>query len=159
MPTTTRPTAPPTASAPAASPARSARSAPAVRVGKGFLVTVVAVALSHVILSDGLFVSLVGQAATNMGAGPGYSSDVSFTSAVVNTTLTMALVLWVGMRLLRERRVYVMVLVGAVGWFLTVMANVDALLERAYGLLPLAPMALFVLVTALTAGLLRPVRR
>ncbi|MER7039674.1 hypothetical protein ACIOHB_14230 [Streptomyces microflavus] len=150
MPTTTRPTAP---------PARSARSAPAVRVGKGFLVTVVAVALSHVILSDGLFVSLVGQAATNMGAGPGYSSDVSFTSAVVNTTLTMALVLWVGMRLLRERRVYVMVLVGAVGWFLTVMANVDALLERAYGLLPLAPMALFVLVTALTAGLLRPVRR
>ncbi|MEU1327673.1 hypothetical protein [Streptomyces microflavus] len=147
MPTTTRPTAPP------------ARSAPAVRVGKGFLVTVVAVALSHVILSDGLFVSLVGQAATNMGAGPGYSSDVSFTSAVVNTTLTMALVLWVGMRLLRERRVYVMVLVGAVGWFLTVMANVDALLERAYGLLPLAPMALFVLVTALTAGLLRPVRR
>ncbi|MEV7059221.1 hypothetical protein ACIOG4_26235 [Streptomyces microflavus] len=159
MPTTTRPTAPPTASAPAASPARSARSAPAVRVGKGFLVTVVAVALSHVILSDGLFVSLVGQAATNMGAGPGYSSDVSFTSAVVNTTLTMALVLWVGMRLLRERRVYVMVLVGALGWFLTVMANVDALLERAYGLLPLAPMALFVLVTALTAGLLRPVRR
>ncbi|AGK81594.1 hypothetical protein ACIOGT_12610 [Streptomyces microflavus] len=159
MPTTTRPTAPPTASAPAASPARSARSAPAVRVGKGFFVTVVAVALSHVILSDGLFVSLVGQAATNMGAGPGYSSDVSFTSAVVNTTLTMALVLWVGMRLLRERRVYVMVLVGAVGWFLTVMANVDALLERAYGLLPLAPMALFVLVTALTAGLLRPVRR
>ncbi|MFJ8399076.1 hypothetical protein ACIQ9K_01215 [Streptomyces microflavus] len=159
MPTTTRPTAPPTASAPAAPPARSARSAPAVRVGKGFLVTVVAVALSHVILSDGLFVSLVGQAATNMGAGPGYSSDVSFTSAVVNTTLTMALVLWVGMRLLRERRVYVMVLVGAVGWFLTVMANVDALLERAYGLLPLAPMALFVLVTALTAGLLRPVRR
>ncbi|WP_329216522.1 hypothetical protein [Streptomyces microflavus] len=159
MPTTTRPTAPPTASAPAAPPARSARSAPAVRVGKAFLVTVVAVALSHVILSDGLFVSLVGQAATNMGAGPGYSSDVSFTSAVVNTTLTMALVLWVGMRLLRERRVYVMVLVGAVGWFLTVMANVDALLERAYGLLPLAPMALFVLVTALTAGLLRPVRR
>ncbi|MET8375149.1 hypothetical protein [Streptomyces microflavus] len=156
MPTTTRPTAPPTASAPAAPPTRSA---PAVRVGKGFLVTVGAVALSHVILSDGLFVSLVGQAATNMGAGPGYSSDVSFTSAVVNTTLTMALVLWVGMRLLRERRVYLMVLVGAVGWFLTVMANVDALLERAYGLLPLASMALFVLVTALTAGLLRPVRR
>ncbi|XQE83469.1 hypothetical protein ACN24L_36655 [Streptomyces microflavus] len=156
MPTTTRPTAPPATFAPAAPPARSA---PAVRVGKAFLVTVVAVALSHVILSDGLFVSLVGQAATNMGAGPGYSSDVSFTSAVVNTTLTMALVLWVGMRLLRERRVYVMVLVGAVGWFLTVMANVDALLERAYGLLPLAPMALFVLVTALTAGLLRPVRR
>ncbi|MGW3832235.1 hypothetical protein [Streptomyces microflavus] len=152
MPTTTRPTA----SAPAAPPTRSA---PAVRVGKGFLVTVGAVALSHVILSDGLFVSLVGQAATNMGAGPGYSSDVSFTSAVVNTTLTMALVLWVGMRLLRERRVYLMVLVGAVGWFLTVMANVDALLERAYGLLPLASMALFVLVTALTAGLLRPVRR
>ncbi|MFJ8776214.1 hypothetical protein [Streptomyces microflavus] len=156
MPTTTRPTAPPTASAPAAPPTRSA---PAARVGKGFLVTVGAVALSHVILSDGLFVSLVGQAATNMGAGPGYSSDVSFTSAVVNTTLTMALVLWVGMRLLRERRVYLMVLVGAVGWFLTVMANVDDLLERAYGLMPLASMALFVLVTALTAGLLRPVRR
>ncbi|MEW2189264.1 hypothetical protein [Streptomyces microflavus] len=149
MPTTTRPAA----SAPAAPPA------PAVRFGKAFLVTVVAVALSHVILSDGLFVSLVGQAATNMGAGPGYSSDVSFTSAVVNTTLTMALVLWVGMRLLRERRVYLMVLVGAVGWFLTVMANVDDLLERAYGLMPLASMALFVLVTALTAGLLRPVRR
>lgn len=53
----------------------------------------------------------------------------------------------------------VMVLVGAVGWFLTVMADVDALLERAYGLLPLAPVVLFVLVTALTAGLLRPVRR
>ncbi|KAB2592489.1 hypothetical protein [Streptomyces arboris] len=71
----------------------------------------------------------------------------------------MALVLWAGMRLLRERRVYVMVLVGAVGWFLTVMGNVGTLLERAYGVLPLAPMALFVVVTALASVILRPARR
>jgi len=144
--TTTRPTAP-------------SASVLAARVGKGLAVTVVAVALSHLILSDGLFLSLAGQAAANMGSGPGYSSDESFTSAVVNTTLTMALVLWVGMRLLRERRVYAMVLVGAVGWFLTVMGNVGTLLERAYGVLTLAPMALFVVVTALASAILRPARR
>ncbi|MFH8375473.1 hypothetical protein [Streptomyces cyaneofuscatus] len=138
---------------------RSSAPALAARVGKAFLVTVVAVALSHLILSDGLFLSLAGQAAVNMGSGPGYSSDESFTSAVVNTTLTMALVLWVGMRLMRESRVYVMVLVGAVGWFLTVMGNIGTLLQRAYGVLPLAPMALFAVVTALASAILRPARR
>ncbi|WP_411080165.1 hypothetical protein [Streptomyces sp. cmx-18-6] len=149
----------PSSVAPATASARPAACAPGVRIGKALVVTVVAVALSHLILSDGLFLSLVGQAAANMGGGPGYSTSESFTSAVVNTTLTMALVLWAGMRLMRERRVYVMVLVGAVGWFFTVMWNVGTLLERAYGLLPLASMALFVVVTALASAVLRPAPR
>lgn len=36
------------------------------------------------------------------------------------------------------------------------MWNVGTLLERTYGLLPLAPMALFVGVTALASAILRP---
>ncbi|WP_335935648.1 hypothetical protein [Streptomyces sp. PTD5-9] len=126
------------------------------RVAKALAVTVVAAALSHLLLSDGLSLSQWQQAAANVGGDLGGSGDTAFSAAVVNTLLAMPAVLWLGMRLLRERRVYVTVLVGTVGWFFTVGQCIDRLAERPDTVMPLGPLALFVVVTALSSVVLRP---
>ncbi|MFB7912865.1 hypothetical protein [Streptomyces sp. NPDC056061] len=68
----------------------------------------------------------------------------------------MPAVLWVGMRLLRERRVYPTVIVGTVGWFFTVGHYIEGLGERPERIMPLGTLALFVVATALSSLVLRP---
>ncbi|MEU3651596.1 hypothetical protein AB0E67_01910 [Streptomyces sp. NPDC032161] len=126
------------------------------RVGKALIVTVLATALSHLLLSDGLSLSQWQQAAANVGGDLGGSGDAAFSAAVVNTLLAMPAVLWVGMRLLRERRVYLTVIVGTVGWFFTVGQYIDRLNERPSMMMPLGMLAGFVAVTALSSVVLRP---
>ncbi|WOX26374.1 hypothetical protein [Streptomyces solicathayae] len=125
------------------------------RLLKALVVSLVAVAASHVVLSDTLRLSLMGQAAAALGEAPGYSSDQAFTAAVVNTLLTMPLVLWPGMLISGERRVGPMVLVGTVSWQVAVWSGIDALGEAPGVLLPLPSLALVVAVTALAAVLRR----
>ncbi|MFF1507955.1 hypothetical protein [Streptomyces sp. NPDC058326] len=131
----------------------------APRLLKAVIVSSVAVAASHLVLSDTLFLSFSGQAAATLGAGPGYSSDQAFTAAVVNTVLLMPLVLWIGMRVTGERRVGPMVLVGAVGWVIAVGDGIDLLDDAPGALLPLRSLALVVLVTALASAIRRKPRK
>ncbi|MFF4175356.1 hypothetical protein [Streptomyces sp. NPDC001750] len=126
------------------------------RVGKALMVTVLTTALSHLLLSDGLSLSQWQQAAASVGGDLGGSGDTAFSAAVVNTLLAMPAVLWLGMRLLRERRVYLTVIVGAVGWFFTVGQYIDSLSERPSMVMPLGMLAVFVAVTALSSVILRP---
>ncbi|MGW2180610.1 hypothetical protein ACWCXX_21400 [Streptomyces sp. NPDC001732] len=125
-------------------------------MGKALVVTVIATAVSHLLLSDGLSMSLWSQASANMGGAAADTGDQAFTAAVVNTLLAMPLVLWIGMRLLRERRVYPMVLMGAIGWFFTVGHGIDLVDDRIGALLPLWSLAAFAAVTCLSSLLLTP---
>ncbi|MFF8616451.1 hypothetical protein [Streptomyces sp. NPDC015350] len=125
-------------------------------MGKALAVTVVATAISHLLLSDGLSLSLWSQASANMGEAPASTGDQAFTAAILNTVLAMPLVLWIGMRLLRERRVYPMVLVGAVGWFITVGHGIDLIDDRIGTLLPLWSLAAFAAITCLSSLVLTP---
>ncbi|MFD9599846.1 hypothetical protein [Streptomyces sp. NPDC059970] len=129
------------------------------RIGKALVVTVIAAALSHLLLSDGLSLSQWQQAATNVGGDLGGSGDTAFSAAIVNTLLVMPAVLWAGMRLLRERRVYLTVAVGTIGWFVTVGHYIDQLSDRPDIVMPLGPLALFIAVTALSSAVLRPQER
>ncbi|MFD4941681.1 hypothetical protein ACFWNT_03880 [Streptomyces sp. NPDC058409] len=131
----------------------------ASRIGKALVVTVIAAALSHLLLSDGLSLSQWQQAATNVGGDLGGSGDTAFSAAIVNTLLVMPAVLWAGMRLLRERRVYLTVTVGTIGWFVTVGNYVDQLSVRPSTVMPLGPLVLFIAVTALSSAVLRPQER
>ncbi|MFB7527677.1 hypothetical protein ACFC0C_05420 [Streptomyces sp. NPDC056178] len=126
------------------------------RVGKALIVTLIATAVSHLLLSDGLSVSLWSQASENMGEAVAFSDDQAFTMAVLNTMIAMPVVLWAGMRLLRERRVYPMVLVGTLGWFATVGHGIDSIDDRPGALLSLGALVAFAAVTALSSLLLRP---
>ncbi|MFJ7127470.1 hypothetical protein [Streptomyces sp. NPDC098101] len=128
------------------------------RLLKALIVSSVGVAASHLVLSDTLYLSFSAQASAALGAGGGYSSDQAFTSALVNTFLLMPLVLWVGMRVVGERKVGVMALVGTVGWVVAVGNGVGVLDERPGAVLPLGSLVLVVGVTAL-ASLVRRTRR
>ncbi|MER7946454.1 hypothetical protein ABTY59_03550 [Streptomyces sp. NPDC096079] len=121
------------------------------RVLKALLVSVIGVALAHLILSDTLYLSFAGQAASALGAGPGYSADQAFTTALINTFLVMPLVLWIGMLITGERRVGPMVLVGTVAWITAVGNGVDLIDDAPGTLLPLPSLALVVGVTALAS--------
>lgn len=125
------------------------------RLFKALLVSVVAVTVSHVVLSDTLGLALTGQAAAALGEGPGYSSDQAFTTAVVNTLLTMPLVLWLGMRISGERRVGPMVLVGAISWQVAVWRGIDDLDDTLGALLPFQSLMLVVAVTTAATALRR----
>ncbi|MFF9345957.1 hypothetical protein [Streptomyces sp. NPDC014734] len=126
------------------------------RAGKALIATIIATALSHLLLSDGLSLSQWQEAAANVGGDLGGSGDTAFSAAIVNTLLAMPAVLWTGMRLLGERRVYLIVIVGTVGWFLTVGNCINQLGESPRTLMPLGPLALFIAVTVLSSALLRP---
>ncbi|MFF8915167.1 hypothetical protein ACF08M_18050 [Streptomyces sp. NPDC015032] len=129
------------------------------RLGKALVVTVIAAALSHLLLSDGLSLSQWQQAAANVGGDLGGSGDTASSAAIVNTLLFMPAALWAGMRLLRERRVYLTVAVGSIGWFVTVGNYIDQLSVRPSMVMPLGPLALFIAVTALSSAILRPRNR
>ncbi|MGW1510981.1 hypothetical protein [Streptomyces sp. NPDC002394] len=118
---------------------------------KALIVSALGVAASHLILSDTLYLSFAGQAASSLGAGPGYSADQAFTTALINTFLVMPLVLWIGMRITGERRVGPMVLVGVVAWITAVGNGIDLIDDAPDTLLPLRSLALVVGVTALAS--------
>ncbi|MCX4982617.1 hypothetical protein [Streptomyces sp. NBC_00572] len=123
----------------------------APRLLKAVIVSLLAVAASHLVLSDTLYLALSGQAAATLGVGPGYSADQAFTAAIMNTVLLMPFVLWAGMRITGERRVGPMVLVGTVGWVAVVGNGIDAIDDVPGALLPLRSLVLVVAVTALAA--------
>ncbi|MFC8264919.1 hypothetical protein ACFUIZ_04210 [Streptomyces cinereoruber] len=135
----------------------SAPTPAAPRLLKALIVSSVGVAASHLVLSDTLYLSLAAQASAALGAGPGYSSQQAFTSALVNTFLLMPLVLWIGMRIAGERKVGPMVLVGTAGWVVAVGNGIDAIDDRPGAILPLGSLALVVGATAL-ASLMRRTR-
>ncbi|MFF0478266.1 hypothetical protein [Streptomyces sp. NPDC004284] len=134
--------------------APSAPTPLAPRLLKALIVSSLGVAASHLILSDTLYLSFAGQAAATLGAGPGYSADQAFTTALINTFLVMPLVLWIGMRIAGERRVGPMVLVGVVAWITAVGNGIDLIDDAPDTLLPMRSLVLVVGVTAL-ASLLR----
>ncbi|MEF9884610.1 hypothetical protein [Streptomyces sp. P9-A4] len=123
----------------------------APRLLKALIVSAVGVAASHLILSDGLYLSFTGQAAATLGAEPGYSTDQAFTAAVVNTALVMPIVLWIGMLITGERRVGPMVLVGMVSWITAVGNGIDGIDDAPGTLLPFRSLVLVVAVTALSS--------
>ncbi|MFE7515332.1 hypothetical protein ACFU8I_29495 [Streptomyces sp. NPDC057540] len=121
------------------------------RLLKALIVSALGVAAAHLILSDTLYLSFAGQAASTLGAGPGYSADQAFTTALINTFLVMPLVLWIGMLVAGERRVGPMVLVGTVAWITAVGNGIDLIDDAPDTLLPLRSLVLVVAVTALAS--------
>ncbi|MFC9393126.1 hypothetical protein ACFTWS_08195 [Streptomyces sp. NPDC057027] len=131
--------------------APSAPTPRAPRLLKAVIVSTLGVAASHLILSDTLNLSFAGQAAATLGAGPGYSADQAFTTALINTFLVMPAVLWIGMLITGERRVGPMVLVGEIAWITAVGNGIDVIDDAPGTLLPLRPLLLVVAVTALAS--------
>ncbi|MFF3602921.1 hypothetical protein [Streptomyces sp. NPDC002463] len=123
----------------------------APRLLKAVIVSTLGVAASHLILSDTLDLSFAGQAAATLGAGPGYSADQAFTTALINTFLVMPAVLWIGMLITGERRVGPMVLVGEIAWITAVGNGIDVIDDAPGTLLPLRSLLLVVAVTALAS--------
>ncbi|MGW4701810.1 hypothetical protein [Streptomyces sp. NPDC004285] len=121
------------------------------RLLKALIVSTLGVAAAHLILSDTLYLSFAGQAASTLGAGPGYSADQAFTTALINTFLVMPLVLWIGMLVAGERRVGPMVLVGTVAWITAVGNGIDLIDDAPDTLLPFRSLVLVVAVTALAS--------
>ncbi|MFD8209766.1 hypothetical protein ACFV2S_25625 [Streptomyces sp. NPDC059695] len=121
------------------------------RLLKALIVSTLGVAAAHLILSDTLYLSFAGQAASTLGAGPGYSADQAFTTALINTFLVMPLVLWIGMLVAGERRVGPMVLVGTVAWITAVGNGIDLIDDAPDTLLPFRSLLLVVAVTALAS--------
>ncbi|MGW4853549.1 hypothetical protein ACWEPZ_20230 [Streptomyces sp. NPDC004288] len=119
------------------------------RLLKAVIVSTLGVAAAHLILSDTLYLSFAGQAASTLGAGPGYSADQAFTTALINTFLVMPLVLWIGMLVSGERRVGPMVLVGAIAWVTAVGNGIDVIDDAPDAILPIRSLVLVVVVTAL----------
>ncbi|MFF3758980.1 hypothetical protein [Streptomyces sp. NPDC002185] len=119
------------------------------RLLKAVIVSTLGVAAAHLILSDTLYLSFAGQAASSLGAGPGYSADQAFTTALINTFLVMPLVLWIGMLVSGERRVGPMVLVGTIAWVTAVGNGIDVIDDAPDAILPIRSLALVVAVTAL----------
>ncbi|MEE1815007.1 hypothetical protein PUR59_08270 [Streptomyces sp. SP18ES09] len=119
------------------------------RLLKAVIVSTLGVAAAHLILSDTLYLSFAGQAASALGAGPGYSADQAFTTALINTFLVMPLVLWIGMLVSGERRVGPMVLVGTIAWVTAVGNGIDVIDDAPDAILPIRSLALVVAVTAL----------
>ncbi|MFD0148408.1 hypothetical protein ACWGQ4_16855 [Streptomyces sp. NPDC055721] len=134
--------------------APSPRTATAPRLLKALIVTLLAVAAAHLVLSDTLRLSFSSQAASTLGAAPGYSADQAFTNALINTFLVMPFVLWAGMRISGERKVWPMVLAGTAVWIGAVGNGVDVIDDAPGTLLPLRSLALVIGVTAL-ASLIR----
>ncbi|GGU93296.1 hypothetical protein GCM10010275_33260 [Streptomyces litmocidini] len=134
--------------------APSAPTALVPRLLKALIVSTLGVAASHLVLSDTLYLSFAGQAASALGDGPGYSADQAFTAALVNAFLVMPPVLWTGMLVAGERRVGAMVLVGEIAWIAAVGNGVDVIDDAPGALLPPHSLLLVVAVTAL-ASLLR----
>ncbi|MFJ9429404.1 hypothetical protein ACIRQY_07035 [Streptomyces sp. NPDC101490] len=126
-----------------------------LRLFKALIVSTIAVALSHVIMSDGLYLSFSGQAAATLGSGSGFSSDQAFTAAMMNTALLMPIVLWIGMLVTGERRVGPMVLVGTISWITAVGNGIDTIDDAPYTLLPFGSLALVVGITALSSAIRR----
>ncbi|MFB7449248.1 hypothetical protein [Streptomyces sp. NPDC056194] len=131
--------------------APSAPTPRAPRLLKAVIVSTLGVAASHLILSDTLNLSFAGQAAATLGAGPGYSADQAFTTALINTFLVMPAVLWTGMLITGERRVGPMVLVGEIAWITAVGNGIDVIDDAPGTLLPLRSLLLVVAVTALAS--------
>ncbi|WP_369145776.1 hypothetical protein [Streptomyces sp. R44] len=131
----------------------------APRLLKALIVSTLGVAAAHLILSDTLYLSFAGQAASSLGAGPGYSADQAFTSALINTFLVMPVVLWIGMLVAGERRVGSMVLVGTVAWVTAVGNGIDLIDDAPGTLLPFRSLVLVVGVTALASLVRRRKRR
>ncbi|MEU1229260.1 hypothetical protein [Streptomyces sp. NPDC005828] len=131
--------------------APSAPTPRAPRLLKAVIVSTLGVAASHLILSDTLNLSFAGQAAATLGAGPGYSADQAFTTALINTFLVMPTVLWIGMLITGERRVGPMVLVGEIAWITAVGNGIDVIDDAPGTLLPLRSLLLVVAVTALAS--------
>ncbi|MFJ3902172.1 hypothetical protein [Streptomyces sp. NPDC090025] len=129
----------------------------AARALKALPVAMLAVAASHLILSDTLRLGFVAQASATLGSPQGYSQNQAFTTALINTALVMPLVLWVGLRITGERKVWPVVLAGTAAWVVAVRRGLDALADAPGVLLPWTSLLLVVAVTALAA--LIPVRR
>ncbi|MBB4986160.1 MULTISPECIES: hypothetical protein [Streptomyces] len=138
--------------------APSAPTPRAPRLLKAVIVSTLGVAASHLILSDTLNLSFAGQAAATLGAGPGYSADQAFTTALINTFLVMPVVLWIGMLITGERRVGPMVLVGEIAWITAVGNGIDVIDDAPGTLLPLRSLLLVVAVTALASLVRRKAR-
>lgn len=119
---------------------------------KALAVSSLAVAASHLILSDTLYLGFAGQAASTLGSGgPAYSADQAFTTALLNTALVMPLVLWIGLRIFGERRLWVTVTAGTGAWIVTVWNGIGLLDDAPGTVLPLRSLALVVAVTALAS--------
>ncbi|GAA3920175.1 hypothetical protein GCM10022244_31680 [Streptomyces gulbargensis] len=138
--------------------ASTSRTTPSARLVKALLVTPVAVAASHVVLSDTLRMGLLAQGASALGAGPGHSADQTFTTALVNTLLTMPVALWAGMRVTGERRLGPFVLTGTASWAVAVWTGLGRIDDVPGAVLPLPSLALVVAVTALSCLIRRPRR-
>ncbi|MEV0451580.1 hypothetical protein [Streptomyces sp. NPDC050600] len=124
----------------------------ASRPFKTLAVSSLGVAASHLILSDTLYLGFAGQASATLGGGgPAYSGDQAFTTAMINTALVMPLVLWIGLRISGERRLWLTVTTGTFAWICAVWNGLDHIDDAPGTLLPLRSLLLVVAVTALAS--------
>ncbi|WP_282797588.1 hypothetical protein [Streptomyces sp. CC224B] len=104
------------------------------RALKGAMVTAVAVFVCHVILSAGLATARAERQAHSEEA---WAGTVAWLAAfVLNTVFVMPLLLWAGMRILREKDCHLLVVGGSLVWFLGAGYGVDGIDSVEGGLLP-----------------------
>ncbi|WP_172387050.1 hypothetical protein [Streptomyces sp. MNP-20] len=107
------------------------------RVLKGATVTALAVFVCHVILSTGFAAARAEQQAAAGSGGDSWAGTGTWLiTFVLGTALVMPLMLWTGMRILREKGCRLLVIGGGVAWFFGAGHGVDGIDSVQGGLLP-----------------------
>ncbi|MER5302571.1 hypothetical protein ABT039_24335 [Streptomyces lasiicapitis] len=107
------------------------------RALKGATVTALAVFVCHLILSTG-FASARAEREARSDEGPDtwVGADTWLAAFVLGTMLVMPVLLWAGMRILREKHCELLVIGGSLTWFLGAGRGVDGIDSADGGLLP-----------------------
>ncbi|GLF93070.1 hypothetical protein [Streptomyces yaizuensis] len=128
-----------------------------VRPARGALVTAAATAVCHSVLSLGYAWA---RAADADSGGAAFGGIVEFGATTLTSWALMPLLLWAGMRLLREHGTVLLTVVGALAWFLLSGYFMDDV-DSAGGHVPPAALAAYVLLGAALAvpGTAAPARR
>ncbi|MFD0416657.1 hypothetical protein [Streptomyces sp. NPDC127108] len=124
------------------------------RAVKGAMVTALAVLVCHVILSTGLARARAEQQARPEEAWAG--TGVWLATFVLSTVLAMPLLLWAGMRIVREKHCHLLVIGGSLTWFFGAGYGVDGIDSVEGGLLPVPLLLCVVALGALLPILTGP---
>ncbi|GAA2358022.1 hypothetical protein SVIO_001440 [Streptomyces violaceusniger] len=121
----------------------------AVQPLKGAAVTAVAVLVCHLILSAGYAAA---RAQSRANSDDSWIPDeIHLVTFVLGILLVMPLLLWAGMRILRERGNYLLIIVGSLLWLLGAGYNLNHLKYTPGAHLPVPLLAGMVAVGALLA--------
>lgn len=122
----------------------------AVQSLKGAAVTAVAVLVCHLILSAG-YAAARAQKRADPDGGSWGSAEIHAVTFALGILLVMPLLLWAGMRILRERDNYLLIIVGSLLWLIGAGFNLSHLKYTPGAHLPVLLLAGMVAVGALLA--------